>query len=122
MQPTLLQAERVDSIVATFHCVYNYFGCGLSEKIYMRSLALELEERGHRVMTELSLPVFYKSRQVSLQRIDRVVDDRIILEGKATERIAPADRAQLISYLKAPKRPRGEPKRMISGGATPLAE
>jgi GxxExxY protein len=101
MQRELLEAERIESIVASFFTVYNYYGYGLSERIYMGALQLELEAHGHRVMQELSLPVSYKGRRVSWQRIDRVVDDKIILEGKSTERIGEADRAQLISYLKA---------------------
>jgi GxxExxY protein len=101
MRGELLEAERIDSIVAAFYAVYNYYGFGLRETVYMGALQLELEARGHRVIRELRLPVTYKGQHVSWQQIDRVVDSKIILEGKASEKLAPSDRTQVISYLKA---------------------
>lgn len=101
MRGELLEAERVGSIVGAFYDVYNYFGYGLSERIYAGALQYELEERGHEVTRELRVPVSYKGRHVQWQRLDMVVDGRIVVESKACEKLPAAAQAQLISYLRA---------------------
>jgi GxxExxY protein len=103
MPSELLEAEHVHSIVGGFLAVYNYFGYGLSERVYSEALACELRERGHMVVQELTIAVRYKGRHVASQRLDMVVDDRIVVENKATEKLCPADRMQLLSYLRASK-------------------
>ena len=101
MRAELLEAERVGSIVGAFYAVYNYYGYGLSETIYSGALELELRDRGHDVVRELGVAVSYKGRHVAWQRLDMVVDDRVIIENKATESLSPAAKPQLISYLRA---------------------
>ena len=101
MQAELLEAERVHSIVGGFFTVYNYYGCGLSERVYAGALAHELRDRGHVVGRELVVDIQYHGRHVAGQRLDMVVDDRVIVETKAAARLSPADRMQLISYLRA---------------------
>jgi GxxExxY protein len=103
MPAPLLEAERVHSIVGGFFDVYNYFGYGLSESVYAGALEVELRDRGHVVVRELPIDVRYKGRHVAWQRLDIVIDDRVIIENKASDKIAPADRIQLISYLRATK-------------------
>lgn len=99
----MLEAERVHSIVGGFLAVYNYFGYGFSERVYTGALACELRDRRHVVIRELSIDVRYKGTCVAAQRIDMVIDDRIIVENKAAEKLCPADRMQLINYLRATK-------------------
>jgi GxxExxY protein len=98
-----LEPELVHSIVGGFFNVYNYFGYGLSERVYCGALAHELRERGHNVIRELLIDIRYRGRHVAAQRLDMVIDDRVIVENKATERLCPADRMQIISYLRATK-------------------
>ena len=47
MRGELLEAERVHSIVGGFFAVYNYYGYGLSERVYSGALEHELRDRGH---------------------------------------------------------------------------
>jgi len=64
-------------------------------------LAFELQERGFKVEKQKSLPVVY--RQVVLDcgyRIDLLVEDTVIVELKAVEKIDKIHEAQLLSYLK----------------------
>ena len=49
----------------------------------------------------MSVPVYYKGRLVARQRLDMVVDGRVIFECKATERLPACARSQLIGYLRA---------------------
>ena len=101
MKGELLEAERVHSIVGAFFDVYNYYGYGLSEAIYAGALEHELSDRRHDVVRELLVAVDYRGRHVGWQRIDMVVDNAVVVENKATERLSPAARPQLISYLRA---------------------
>lgn len=102
MRGELLEAERVHSIVAAFFTVYNYFGGGgLCEAAYSGALEYELTLRGHKVDREVMAAVYYKEKLVARQRLDMVVDDRVIVESKATERLLPSSGPQLIGYLRA---------------------
>lgn len=81
--------------------VHRELGPGLLESTYEACLAYELVERGLRVDRQKSLPVQY--RGVSLDcgyRIDLLVEDLVIVELKAVERLEPIHEAQLLSYLK----------------------
>jgi len=100
MESGLLESERLSSIIGAFYEVYNYYGYGLNEAVYSRALELALRDRGHRVVRELSIPVYFtRGRLVAWQRLDFVVDDRVILENKATEKLPSSAQSQLITYL-----------------------
>jgi GxxExxY protein len=98
----LVEAERVHSIVAAFFTVFNYFGGGgMCEAAYIGALDYELTLRGHKVDREVSVPVYYKGKLVARKRLDMVVDNRVIVECKATERLPASAGPQLIGYLRA---------------------
>jgi GxxExxY protein len=101
MRGELLEATRVHSIVGAFFAVYNYYGYGLKEPVYAGALEHELRDRAHEVIRELVVDVHYKGRYVARHRLDMVVDQRVVVEIKATEKLSPADAMQLISYLRA---------------------
>ncbi len=101
MRGELLEAERVGSIVGAFFEVYNYFGYGLSEAVYAVALTYALEARGHTVVREVRVPIYFKERLCAWQRLDMVVDGKIVVESKAREKLAAAWQAQLITYLRA---------------------
>ena len=102
MRGELLEAERVHSIVAGFFTVFNYFGGGgMCEGAYTGALEYELSLLGHKVAREVMAAVYYKGKLVARQRLDMVVDDRVIVECKATERLPPSAGPQLIGYLRA---------------------
>src|SRR6266550_3658182 len=83
MEPKVVEAHRAHSIVGGFYEVYNYYGFGLAESVYAGALEYELVDRGHTVVRELAVDVTYRGRHVAWQRLDMVVDNRIILEIKA---------------------------------------
>ena len=47
------------------------------------------------------VPVYYKGRLIARQRLDMIIDDRVIVECKAAERLPASAGAQLIGYLRA---------------------
>jgi len=74
---------------------------GLLESAYSSCLVFELRERGFRVEQERPLPVVYKSVKLDCgYRLDLVVENLVIVEIKAVERLNSVHEAQLLSYLR----------------------
>lgn len=81
--------------------VHKEMGPGLLESIYVICLVYELQKRGLKAKTEVSIPLIYQGIVLSKDfRIDILVEDEIILELKAVEVLLPVHQAQIISYLK----------------------
>src|SRR5512143_2478822 len=97
----LLQSDLSGSIIGAFYVVYNYFGYGLAESVYAGALDYELTRRGHSVDRELSVQVRYEDSVVAWQRLDMVVDRKVIVEIKASERLPPYAQRQIFNYLPA---------------------
>ena len=97
----LLEERLTRTIIGAFFEVYNYFGLGLFESLYVNALATELRSRGVFVRREQWTSVTYKGEQIGLQRLDMVVADRIVVEAKATDRLAPIATRQLLTYRRA---------------------
>ena len=81
--------------------VHRVLGPGLLESAYRTCLVFELRERRLRVEEERSLPVVYKSVKLDCgYRLDLVVENLVIVEIKAVERLNSVHEAQLLSYLR----------------------
>ena len=87
-------------VIGAFYEVYNTLGYGFLEAVYARALERELRARGLAVAREVLIEVRYKAEVVGLFRADMVVEERVVLELKASSALAPADRAQLVNYLR----------------------
>lgn len=82
-------------------CVHKEMGPGLLESIYELCLLDELGQRGLIVVSQVSIPLRYKQKELSKDfRIDILVENEIILEVKSVECLLPVHEAQIISYLK----------------------
>ena len=81
--------------------VHRVLGPGFLESIYRRALAHELSLQGVEVEQEKEIMVRYKDIQIAGQRLDLLVGQRVIVESKCVEELAPIHLAQVISYLKA---------------------
>ncbi len=81
--------------------VHKTLGPGLLESVYQRCLLYELARMGLSVQKEALLPVRYKELLFSdAYRMDLLIEDCLIVELKAVEKIQPVHSAQLLSYLK----------------------
>lgn len=81
--------------------VHKSLGPGLLESVYEVCLRHELTLRGHRVATQVPVPVRYEGLVMDAAlRIDMMVDDQLVVELKAVEVIHPVFEAQLLTYLK----------------------
>ncbi|MFQ5734263.1 MAG: GxxExxY protein [Planctomycetaceae bacterium] len=81
--------------------VHRELGPGYLESIYKNALTYELSQRGLHVEKEKKILVPYKDIRISGQRLDLLVDGRVILELKCVDEFAPIHSAQILSYLKA---------------------
>jgi len=93
--------EITESIIGVGIEVHRALGPGLLESAYEACLAFELRDRGLRVEIQKPLPVVY--RDVKLEcgyRLDLLVEESVIVEIKAVDRLMPIHQAQLLSYLK----------------------
>ena len=81
--------------------VHRTLGPGLLESAYEVCLVFELRERGFRVEQQKPLPVVYKNVKLDCGcRLDLVIEDRVIVEVKAVEKLTSVHDAQLLSYLR----------------------
>jgi GxxExxY protein len=81
--------------------VHRALGPGLLESAYEECLCYELRQHNVPYRKQVSLPVRYRELTLdAAYRIDLIVDDSLIVELKAVERILPVHEAQLLTYLK----------------------
>jgi GxxExxY protein len=81
--------------------VHRALGPGLLESAYESCLNYELQTRGFQVQQQKFLPVAYKGTLVECGfRIDLLVNESVVVEVKAVERLNPIFDAQLLTYLK----------------------
>jgi GxxExxY protein len=100
-QPHLLEKELTEQIIGAFYECYNILRYGFLESAYRRALAVELRLRGHACSEEALVEVTYKGVAVGTYRYDLLVDNRAIVEVKASDNLAPTAKAQLLNYLRA---------------------
>ncbi len=88
--------------------VHKSIGPGLLEKIYHRCLSHEFLLQGIKFQSEFNIPINYKGSKLSADlRCDFLVEDAIVLEIKASLTMLPVFDAQIISYMKLLKVPKG---------------
>lgn len=81
--------------------VHRYLGPGLLETVYEEALCHELNLRGIRFERQKQVDVLYKDIVIKNQRLDLLVDGKVVVELKSTESDHPVYKAQVLSYLKA---------------------
>jgi GxxExxY protein len=89
------------SVIGCFFDVYNTLRFGLLESLYSRALELELVGRGHRVAREFGVRMSYKGTELGVQRLDLVVDEKLVVEIKSTQELHKAAVRQVYNYLRA---------------------
>ena len=99
------EVDRLDQIsrriIGAAIEVHRHLGPGLLESAYQSCLAFELKQQRLRVEEQKALPVKYKEVRLDCgYRLDVVVEDDIIVEIKAVEKLLPNHEAQLLSYLR----------------------
>jgi len=97
----LILEETTEKIIKSYYTVYNHFGYGFNEKLYKNALFVELNSTDLKVELEKKITVFYKGVLVGIFYADLVVENSVILEIKAVEKLLNIHEMQILNYLKA---------------------
>ena len=101
MPHELIEKELTGSVIGVFFEVHNHLGFGFLEHLYENALEKELAILGRKVDRQVSVPVYYKQELLGRQRIDMIVDDKLIIEVKSSRHLPPSAERQLYNYLRA---------------------
>jgi GxxExxY protein len=91
-------AQLTEAIIGVFYSVYNELGHGFLESVYEEAMAVSLQEKGFTIQRQFPVPVWFHGMQIGEFRGDLVVNDLILLELKAIQRL---ETSQLMNYLRA---------------------
>ncbi|MHC4291632.1 MAG: GxxExxY protein [Planctomycetota bacterium] len=76
-------------------------GPGLLESVYEEALAWELTEKGLDVKRQITLPIPYKGQNLATPlKMDLLVNEKVIVECKATTKYNEIFEAQSLTYLR----------------------
>jgi len=103
MNEDYLHSDLTELIIKCFYKVYNKLRYGFLEKVYLNSLAIELEKCGLTLLKQMPINVYFDNQVVGDYYADILVEDSVILELKAAETLCEQHEFQLINYLKATK-------------------
>lgn len=93
--------DVTETIIGAAISVHKELGPGLLESAYEACLVYELAERKLKIERQKGLPVVYRGVHLDCgYRIDLLVENQVVVEIKAVERLEPIHEAQLLSYLK----------------------
>lgn len=81
--------------------VHNQLGNGFQEVIYQRALAIEFQLQGLAFAREMEMLLQYKGEDIGTRRVDFFVEECVMVELKAVEKIEPVHKAQAINYCEA---------------------
>jgi len=99
----LFQERLTHSVIGAFFEVYNTLGFGFLEYLYNTALEREIRARGHYVGREIYVPVLYKGEELGRQRLDMIVDGKLVVETRSTYELHKAATRQVHNYLRATK-------------------
>ena len=93
--------QITEQVIGSCIDLHRQLGPGLLESAYEECLCFELAQRGVRFERQKPLPVHYKTVKLDCgYRLDLVVEQKIIIELKAVEKLLPVHEAQVLTYLK----------------------
>ena len=100
-------AEKIENILseqirqAAIEVHRTLGGPGLLESLYEDALCFELRQRNIPVQSQVLIPVIYKNHTLrDPMRLDLLVDNKVIIEVKATEKNLAVYTAQVLTYLR----------------------
>ena len=81
--------------------VHRTLGFGFLEKVYQNAMIIELKKQGLSVAFEKPIMVYYDGNIVGDYVADLIVEDKVIIELKASEELNKKHEVQLVNYLTA---------------------
>jgi GxxExxY protein len=93
--------DLTEGIIGCGIRVHEALGPGLLESSYRSSMILELQASGYTVDGFRRVPVVYRGQDVGAMFCpDLIVNDTVVVELKAVDKLAPVHKTQVITYLK----------------------
>jgi GxxExxY protein len=100
-EPSSSRDARTAPIVSSAVEVHRQLGAGLLESAYEECLCHELHLREVHFRRQVPLPLIYKGLQLDCKyQIDLLVEEEVVVELKAIEKVLPVHEAQLLTYMK----------------------
>tara|TARA_R110000782_G_scaffold267159_1_gene362284 strand:- start:15970 stop:16347 length:378 start_codon:yes stop_codon:yes gene_type:complete len=97
----MTENELSKIIVNTAYQIHYELGPGLLESVYEEIMSYELCEQGLKVERQKGIPVIWNDLKMNVGfRADLIVENKVIIELKSVEAIAPVHPKQLLTYLK----------------------
>ena len=97
----MTENEIARIIVNTAYNIHVKLGPGLLESIYEEIMCFELESEGLLVERQKALPVFWKGLKMNMgYRADLFIENKVIIEIKSVDKLAPVHPKQLLTYLR----------------------
>ena len=96
-----LYSDLTEKIIKAALKVHRQLGPGFIEKLYQRALEIELTKNKIKVEREKLLKLTYDGVNIGSDKVDFMVEGKVLVELKAVSELSSVHRAQLISYLKA---------------------
>lgn len=97
----MTENEIATQIVDAAFKIHTKLGPGLLESVYEVLLAHELQRRGLQVVRQMPIPVIYEGIRFDEGfRADLIVEDKVIVELKSVETIAPVHKKQVLTHLR----------------------
>ena len=100
MNRNLLYGDITEKIIGAAFAVHNNLGEGLTEKTYQKALAVRLRGIGFLIEEEKQEQLFFDKTEVGFQRLDLVVEGKIVVETKAVKSISSDYAKKLLSTLR----------------------
>jgi len=101
MRIEMSENEIASAIVNVAFDIHIKLGPGLLESIYEEIMYYELIKIGLNVARQKAIPVFWDDVKMEIGfRADLIVENKVIVELKSVEHLAPVHPKQLLTYLK----------------------
>ena len=101
IKPEYKHSDVTDRIIGVFYDVYNVLGYGFLEKVYERAMVLRLTKAGLFVKAQEEINVYFDGELIGHYVADLIVNNVVLVELKAADKLAPEHQAQLLNYLRA---------------------
>jgi len=98
---TMTENEIAKQVVHAAYLIHTRLGPGLLESVYEAVMAHELDKAGLRFARQMPVPVVYETVSIDQGfRVDLLVEDKVVVELKSVEKVAPVHKKQLLTYLR----------------------
>jgi len=97
----MTENEIAKRAVHAAYLIHTRLGPGLLESVYEAVMAYELDKAGLRFARQMPVPVMYETVSIDQGfRVDLLVEDKVVVELKSVEKVAPVHKKQLLTYLR----------------------